>query len=103
MLPLRFQGSPHIHRWECFLVFENFFFKTPFPGQISVPTSFASLFVFYVFSYLLSKTMGAWCPLPAFRSCFVEFAQSSMFFDEFMGEKLVSLSYSKAILEPPSR
>ena len=33
-------------------------FKTPFLGQISVPTSFVSLFIFYVFSYLLSKTMG---------------------------------------------
>ena len=34
-------------------------------------------FVFYIFSYLLSKSwvafLGAWCPLPAFRSCFVEF------------------------------
>ena len=33
-------------------------FKTPFPGRSSVPTSFVSLFVFYIFSYLLSKTMG---------------------------------------------
>ena len=33
-------------------------FKTPFQGRISVPTSFVSLFVFYIFSYLLSKTMG---------------------------------------------
>ena len=33
-------------------------FKTPFPGQSSIPTSFVSLFVFYIFSYLLSKTMG---------------------------------------------
>ena len=35
-----------------------FFFKTPFPGRISVPTSFACLFIFYIFSYLLLKTMG---------------------------------------------
>ena len=34
------------------------FFKTPFPGRSSVPTSFVSLFVFYIFSYLLLKTMG---------------------------------------------
>ena len=33
-------------------------FKTPFLGQRSVPTSFVSFFVFYIFSYLLSKTMG---------------------------------------------
>ena len=31
------------------------FFKTPFPGRSSVPTSF----VFYIFSYPLSKTMRA--------------------------------------------
>ena len=33
--------------------------------------------IFNIFSYLLSKSwvafLGAWCPLPAFRSCFVEF------------------------------
>ena len=33
-------------------------FKTPFPGRSSVPTSFVSLFIFYIFSYLLSKMMG---------------------------------------------
>ena len=33
------------------------FFKTSLPGRISVPTSL-SLFLFYIFSYLLSKTMG---------------------------------------------
>ena len=32
--------------------------KTPFPGQISIPNSFVSLFIFYILSYLLSKTMG---------------------------------------------
>ena len=39
-------------------VWKPLFFKTPFPGQISIPTSFVSLFVFYIFSYLLLKTMG---------------------------------------------
>ena len=33
-------------------------FKTPFLGWISIPTSFVSLFIFYILSYLLSKTMG---------------------------------------------
>ena len=32
--------------------------RTPFPGWISVPNSFVSLFIFYILSYLLSKTMG---------------------------------------------
>ena len=58
---------------------ESSLFKTPFPGRNSVPPSFASFFVFYIFSYLLSKSwiafLGAWCPLPAFRSCFVEFTR----------------------------
>ena len=39
-------------------VWKPLFFKTPFPGQISVSTSFVSLFIFYIFSDLLSKTMG---------------------------------------------
>ena len=32
---------------------------TPFPGQNSVPPSFVSFFVFYIFSYLLSKSWAA--------------------------------------------
>ena len=58
---------------------ETSLFKTPFPGRNSVPPSFVSFFVFYIFSYLLSKSwiafLGASCPLPAFRSCFVEFTR----------------------------
>ena len=38
-------------------------FKTPFPGWISIPTSFVSLFIFYILSYLLLKTIGSfWVP-----------------------------------------
>ena len=33
-------------------------FKTPFLGQRSIPASFVSLSVFYIFSYLLSKKIG---------------------------------------------
>ena len=78
--PLCFQGSAQIQQWEGFLVFGNFsLFKTLFPGQNSVAPSFVSFFVFYIFSYLLSTTwvafLGAWCPLPVFRSYFVEFTQ----------------------------
>ena len=39
-------------------VWKFLFFKTPFPEQISISTSFASLFIFYIFSYLLLKTMS---------------------------------------------
>ena len=61
-------------------MFGNFsLFKTPFPGRNSVPPSFVSFIVFNIFSYLLSRSwvafLGAWCPLPAFRSCFVEFTR----------------------------
>ena len=34
------------------------FFKTPFLGWVSIPTYFVSLFIFYILSYLLLKTIG---------------------------------------------
>ena len=92
---------------ECFLVFGNFsLFRTLFLGQSSIPTSFVSLFVFYVFFYLLLKTLGC------FSGCLLSsagiqklfcgiFSASKCSFDEFVGEKVISLSYSSAILGPP--
>ena len=88
-------------------VWKPLFFKTPFLGCISVPTSFVSLFIFYFFSYLLSKTMGC------FSGCLMSSAGIqklfwgiySVFkcsFDEFVAEKLVSPSYPSAILGLPS-
>ena len=88
-------------------MFGNFcLFKTPFLGQSSVPPSFVSFFVFYIFSYLLLKTMGC------FSGCLMSSAGIqklfcgiySVFkcsFDEFVGEKVFSPSYSSAILAPP--
>ena len=84
----------------------SFFFKTPFPGGSSVPTSFVSVFMFYIFSYLLLKTMGC------FSGCLMSsasiqklfcgfFSAFKCSFDEFVGEKVVFLSYSSAILGPP--
>ena len=61
------------------------FFKTLFLGRISAPTSFVSLLSLFL-SFVFCPTsfqrqwaafLCAWCPLPAFRSCFVEFAQCS--------------------------
>ena len=87
----------------------SLFFKTPFLGWISVPTSFVSFFfVFYIFSYLLSKTMGC------FSGCLMSSASIQKLFcgiysafkcsfDEFVGEKVVSPSYSSAILGPPPK
>ena len=84
----------------------SLFFKTLFLGWSSIPTSFVSLFVFYIFSYLLSKTMGC------FSGCLMSSASIqklfcgiySVFkcsFDEFVGEKVISPSYSSAILGLP--
>ena len=55
-------------------IWKPLFSKAPFLGRSSVPTSFVSLFIFYIFSYLLS---GAQCPPWEFRCCFMEFAQHS--------------------------
>ena len=105
--PLCFQGSPQTQQWECFLVFGNLsLFKTPFPGQSSLPTSFVSFFVFYIFSYLFSKTMSC------FSRCLMSsagiqklfcgiYSALKCSFDEFVWEKVVSPSYSSAILGPP--
>ena len=89
---------------ECFLVFGNFsLFKTPFPGRSSVPTSFVSFFVFYIFSYLLLKTMscfsGRLMSSASIQKLFCEiYSAFKCSFDEFVGEKVVSPSYSSAIL-----
>ena len=55
----------------------SLFFKTPFWGQSSVPTSFVSLFIFYIFSYLLLKTMGC------FSGCLMSSAGIQKLFCEF--------------------
>ena len=100
--PLRFQDSPQNQWWECFLVFGNFPFKTPFPVWISIPTSFVSLFIFYILSYLLSKTMsclsGCLMSSASIQKLFCGIHSAlKCSFEEFVGEKVVSLSYSSAI------
>ena len=87
-------------------VWKPLFLKTPFPGWISIPTSFVSLFIFYIFSYLLSKTMGCFsgCLMSSVSIQKLFFGICSAFkcsFNEFVGEKVASLSYSSAILGPP--
>ena len=63
---LRFQSSPLTHLWEGFLLCVNFSsFTTSSPGQVSIPKSFASVFVFYILSYLL------WKRLCCFSGCLV--------------------------------
>ena len=80
--------------------------KTPFPGRVSVPSSFVSLFIFYVLSYLLSKTMGCFSgrlmSSASDQKLFCEVCSAFNYsFDEFVGEKVVSPSYSSAILASP--
>ena len=107
--PLRFQNSPWTCLWEGFLLFGNVSsFTTLSPGQVFIPNCFVSLFVFYILSYILSKRKG-WLPGCLVSSASVQklFCGScSAFkwtFDEYVGEKVVSLSYSSAILGlPPS-
>ena len=78
----------------------------PFLGQSSLPTSFVSFFIFYIFSYLFLKTMIC------FSRCLMSSAsiQKSFggvcsalkcSFDEFVREKVVSLSYFSTIIGPP--
>ena len=80
--------------------------KIPFPGGISGLSSFVSLFIFYILSYLLLKTLGCFSgrlmTSASDQKLFCELC--SVFncsFDEFVGEKVVSPSYSSAILAPP--
>ena len=78
----------------------------PFPGQSSLPTSFVSFFVFYIFSYLFLKR------LVCFSGCLMSSASLQKLFcgvcsvlkcsfEEFVREKVVFTSYSSAILGPP--
>ena len=80
--PLRFQNFPQTLQWEGFLLFGNFSFTTPpSAGRISIPNSL-TLFLSFIFCPTSFRRewaafLGAWCPPPAFRSCFVEVAQHS--------------------------
>ena len=77
----------------------------PFPGRSSLPTSFVSFFVFYIFSYLFLKTMVC------FSGCLMSSASLQKFcgvcsalkcsFEEFVREKVVFPSYSSAIFTLP--
>ena len=80
--------------------------KTPFPGPVSVPRSLVSLFIFYILSYLPSKTMGCFSgrlmSAASDQKLFCELCSAfNRSFNEFVGEKVVSPSYSSAILAPP--
>ena len=104
---LRCQSSPLTLLWEGFLLCGNLSsFTTPFTGWVSIPKSFVSGFIFYILSYLLSKRLGCFSGyLVSSASVQKLFCGScSRFkwsFDEFLGEKVVSPSYSSTILGLP--
>ena len=80
-----FWGSKAHHRFTgegvSWCLETSLFFKTPFLGRISIPASFVSFtsFIFFLTSLRIQwpAFLGARCPLPAFRSCSVEFTQRS--------------------------
>ena len=80
--------------------------RLPFPGRSSLPTSFVSFFVFCIFSYLFLKTMiclsGCLMSSASIQKLFCGVCSVlKCSFEEFVREKVVSPSYSSAILGPP--
>ena len=79
---------------------------TAFLGQSSLPTSFVSFFILYIFSYLFLKTMicfsGYLMSSASIQKLFCGINSAlKCSFDEFVKEKVVSLSYSSTILGLP--
>ena len=79
----------------------------PFLGQSSLPTSFVSFLVFYIFSYLFLKTMicfsGCLMSSASLQKLFCEVCSAlKCSFEEFVREKVVFPSYSSAIFPSPS-
>ena len=80
---------------------------TSFLVQSSLPTSFVSFFIFYIFSYLYLKTMicfsGCLMSSASIQKLFCGiYSVLKCSFDEFVREKVVSPSYSSTILGTPS-
>ena len=91
---------------RVFWCLETSSFTTPSLGWVSIPHSFVSIFIFYILSYLLLKSLGC------LFGCLVSSASIQKLFcgicsafkwsfNDFVGEKVVSPSYSSAILGPP--
>ena len=78
-------------------------FYNSLSGWVSIPNSFVSLFIFYILPYLLSKRIGclSGCLVSStsVQKLFCRICSAfKCSFDEFVGEKVVSPSYSSAIL-----
>ena len=87
----------------CKLIF--FFLRQPsLDGSPSLPL--LSLFIFYILSYLLLKTIsclsGCLISSASIQKLFCGICSAFKYsFNEFVGEKVFSLSYSSAISRPP--
>ena len=87
-------------------MFGNFsLLKTPFPGRNSIPPSFVSFYVFYIFFRPPFEDLGC------FSGCLMSsagiqklfcgiYSAFKCSFDEFVEEKVFSPSYSSAIFAP---
>ena len=86
---------------------ETSLFKTLFPGWSSLPTSFVSFSISYIFSYLFLKTMicfsGCLMSSASIQKLFCKvYSVLKCSFDEFVREKVISPFYSSTILGLPS-
>ena len=102
---LRFQNSPKTCLWDSFLLGGSFTSFIPSPGWVTIPNSFVSLFLFIFCPTSFQKEwaafLSAWCPPPAFRSCFVELSQQSNDLLINLWGRKWSPPYSSAILRLP--
>ena len=95
--------TPHRHSCEMVTVWE-LLLHSSCPWWVSVPKSFVSVFVFYILSYLILKRL---CCLSGFlvssasiQKLFCGSCSTFKLSFEFVREKVVSPSYSSAILGP---
>ena len=107
--PLRFQNSPQTCQWEDLLVFGNFSWCLEtsllrlFPRGGSLSLTLLSLFLSFIFCPTSfwrqwAVFLGAWCPLPVFRICFVVFSQHS----NDLSMNLLGINWSPCPIPPPS-
>ena len=107
-LPSKIRKLPQNRQCEGFLVFVNFLYQDSLPGTGLRP--FLLCLPFYLFnflSYLPSKTMGCFSghlmSSASDQKLFCEVCSVlNCSFPEFVGEKVVSPSYSSTILAPPT-
>ena len=114
MLPSEIPGFPTdplviwcfgVSKHQCFLVFGNFSFKTPFLGMDPLPYLFC--LSFYLLYFVLPPfkdngwLSGCLMSSASIQKLFCGICSAfKCSFDEFVGEKVVSLTYSSAILGP---